>query len=354
MVTPTVAGQLTNTASVQGGEADPNPANNSVTASTTVTADACPPEIRFGQTIHCSIDAPGEMDSITFPDGRAGDRVRVRVVETSGRLVAYTGLVDGATICGPSTQTELTCLLAGDGPHTIRVQDLGGRRTGDYWLAVQRLNNPVGCTPVGFGDPPVAATISQAAEMDCFTFPGAVGDRVRVRVAEVAGSPLVTSTEVVGPNGTTAVNCPPNNQTEMTCPLDANGSHTIIVRDQDGRRTGDYWLAVQRLNNPVNCTGVGFGIPMDNSIDEVAEMDCFTILGAVGDRVRVQKAEAAGSRLVAYIEVVRPDGSPVPGCGATRQPDLRCRLDANGPHTIIVRDLRGTNTGGYQLTVTKS
>jgi hypothetical protein len=167
-------------------------------------------------------------------------------VETFGRLVAYTGLVDGATVCGPSTQTELTCLLAGDGPHTIRVQDLGGRRTGDYWLAVQRLNNPVGCTPVGFG------------------------------------------------------------------------------------------------------------VPVDDSIDEVAEMDCFTVPGAVGDRVRMQKAEAAGSRLVAYIEVVRPDGNPVPGCGATRQPDLRCRLEANGSHTTIIRDLRGTNTGGYQLTVTKS
>jgi len=211
----------------------------------------------------------------------------------------------------------------------------------------------VGCTPIGLGNPPVAATISQAAEMDCFTFPGAVGDRVRVRVAETSGR-LVTSTEVVRPDGTTTINCPPNNQTEMTCPLDANGSHTIIVRDQDGRRTGDYWLAVQRLNNPVGCTPIGLGNPpVAATISQAAEMDCFTFPGAVGDQVRVQKAEAAGSRLVAYIEVVRPDGNPVPGCGATRQPDLSCRLDANGSHTIIVRDLRGTNTGGYQLTVSK-
>ena len=103
VVTPTAAGQLSNTASTRGSEADPNLANNSTTASATVNAPACPPEISFGQTIQCSIDAPGEVGRFTFAGDVAGHRVRVRVVETgkSPRLAARTEVLrrDGTSLC---------------------------------------------------------------------------------------------------------------------------------------------------------------------------------------------------------------------------------------------------------------
>ena len=67
---------------------------------------------------------------------------------------------------------EMTCLLDANGAHTLRVRDFGGAGTGNYSLYVQRLNNPVGCTPIAFGAT-LSSSISVAAEVDCFTFTGA-------------------------------------------------------------------------------------------------------------------------------------------------------------------------------------
>src|SRR6187200_2873910 len=99
-----------------------------------------------------AIVAPGEKDCFTFT-GTLGDRVRIRIAETSGTLGTQQTLFDlnSTPICGGASKaTELNCVLnvAGTTTWTITVQDAAGNRTGNYAIAIQRLNNPVGCTAI--------------------------------------------------------------------------------------------------------------------------------------------------------------------------------------------------------------
>ena len=72
------------------------------------------------------LNPPGDVDEFTFV-GQAGERIRVRVVETSGTLTAFTQLLrpDGTLLCS-TTATNLDCTLDQSGTHTILVSDFGG------------------------------------------------------------------------------------------------------------------------------------------------------------------------------------------------------------------------------------
>src|SRR4051812_11888372 len=55
------------------------------------------------------------------------------------------------------------------------------------------------CTAIGFGAAGTAASISAAAEVDCYTFTGAIGDRIRIHVVETSGA-LIAEHAVLRPS----------------------------------------------------------------------------------------------------------------------------------------------------------
>src|SRR5581483_9084001 len=191
--------------------------------------------------------------------GAVADRFRVRVAATSGTLVPRMDIVrpSGTTLCGPTTAVELTCPVSVAGSHTIFVSDSAGNHTGDYAIALQRLNNPLGCTALGFGAAAATATIASAAEMRCFTFTGAVGDLVRVRDAGASAGTLVAQAELVDSSGTTA--CGATTSIQVDCQLTTAGTDTIVLDDHTGTGTGSFDIAIQRLSNPAGCAAVAFG-----------------------------------------------------------------------------------------------
>src|SRR5262249_35579663 len=135
-----------------------------------------------------SIAATGEWDCYRF-SGIAGDRIRVRVAETSGSLNAEEEMLrpDGTTLpCSPTSAIDLTCTLENTGFNGILVYDSNETNTGNYTVAVQRLNNPpaASCPAITFGAAPTSTSIGAAGEIDCDSFSGVAGDRIRVRVVE--------------------------------------------------------------------------------------------------------------------------------------------------------------------------
>jgi hypothetical protein len=167
-----------------------------------------------------------------------------------------------------------------------------------------------------------------------------MGDRVRVRAVEVSGN-LSTYTEVLRPNGSTL--CGPNIQSDQTCLLDTDGSHTVLIWDFGGAATGSFNLYVQRLNNPVGCISFGTAV-----LTTAGETDCFVFNGTGGTTIRIRVIELSGN-LTAYHELFRPDGTLL--CGPTIVTDQTCQLELSGPHTVLVRDFGGPGTGSYQINV---
>src|SRR5262245_50809625 len=103
-----------------------------------------PRTLSYGASpITSTIGGAGEVGCYRFT-GAAGQRVRVRAVETSGTLVADL-FVTGAD-CVPARH-GLTCTLTAGGVHSVTV---GGTGTGDYAVSVQRLDAPVGCSSLTY------------------------------------------------------------------------------------------------------------------------------------------------------------------------------------------------------------
>jgi hypothetical protein len=181
--------------------------------------------------------------------------------------------------------------------------------------------------------------------MDCFTFTGAVGDRILARAIETSGE-LFPRIEVVGPTGATV--CGPTFDEQVICQLGASGQHTALIYDSS-TDTGGYGFHLQRLNTPVGCTALNLGVPTAGSIAAAAEVDCFTFPGAAGNQVSVNVTETGGT-LLAEVDVRRPDGTDM--CGPSTSSALACALDVAGVYTALIHEFFGTDTGTYQITVT--
>jgi choice-of-anchor C domain-containing protein len=133
VVTPTIAGTLTNTATVTGDQHDPSDENNRATAGTIADARACPPAIGIGETIECSIDAPGEVDAFQFTTTAPSTRVLLRVVSAPGSPIDPEVRVfrpTGTQLCAAARSTpglvDHQCTLSAASPYSIRVGDRGG------------------------------------------------------------------------------------------------------------------------------------------------------------------------------------------------------------------------------------
>jgi hypothetical protein len=294
--------------------------------------------------------AAGEVDCVTFA-GRTGDTVRLRVIKTGGDLQPLAEVVtpDGTTVCSPTTADEITCDIVATATHTIRVRDAApGTRTGEYRVTVQRLNDPVGCAAVSFGVTAMPGEVALSAEQDCFTVTASAGDRVHVRVTRTGGDvdPL---TDVVSPDASVA--CFPTTADEFTCTLSTGGTHTVFVRDAGaGTRTGSYEVVIYRLNDPVGCGVLSFGVaPTGGAIATASQVNCFTVDAVAGDTIRLRMITTAGD-LAPVAEILQPDGTV--WCSADTLEESTCAVAVTGTHGIWIRDgAPGTRTGAYRVGV---
>ena len=303
----------------------------------------CSPKPFATTSSHGAVATTGETDCWRFP-ASAGDRVRIRAVKTSGALDPVVEVLrpSGTTRCNPTTTDDVTCQLDITGTHTILVHDSGGTAFGNYLLGLQRLNNPVGCPSLAYGTTVTDESLFATGKTDCWRFTGAAGDHVRLRVVDTTGvwTPVA---EVLDASGRTV--CNPVGGVDTTCVLDGGGTHTILVRDWLGTRIGDYRVAIQRLEDPVGCSGEP-GSAGSAGWASMAELNCWRIDGEAGDLVRVRVIDG-GWNWNPVAEVVRPDGSTV--CQRTSTDSFTCELDIDGSHTILVQSAVGRSFGGYRI-----
>jgi len=292
-----------------------------------------------------TISTAGEVDCYTF-EGVSGNVIRVDAEATSGALSPYWQVLESGDvvlcdweIIGPSD-----CLVSSSGTHKIYVKAFGDVNTGSYRIYVQRLDDPVRCTGVSFGDAPVAGSISAAAQENCYQFSGVDGDIIRLDIAETSGA-IATYWQVLDSGGTVVCDweiIPPTD-----CTLLSNGTHTIMIKDFGGTNTGAYRFYIQRLNSPVGCTGMTFNAPpVAGSFTVAAQENCYQFSGVVGDIIRLDIAETSGA-IATYWQVLDSGGTVV--CDWEIIPPTDCTLLSSGTHTVMIKDFGGTNTGTYRF-----
>ena len=322
-----------------------------------------PVAIAYGQTLPSAIALPAIMDTYTFT-GSAGDRVLVRVGESSGTLWPGTRIYapDGTKLCqansGDSVTTEIaTCTLSSPGTYTILAYGSSyGASTGGYYICLQRLNNPGSPVSISYGQT-MPGSIPTAAKIDSYSFLGDAGDKVLVRMGEASGT-LWPGLRIYGPDGTKLCQADSSNSVTIeiaTCTLTSTGIHTILAYGSYGYEgfTGGYYINLQRLNNPDSPGSISFGQTLPGSIPTAAKMDSYTFAGNVGDKVLVRMGQSSGT-LWPGLRVYGPDGSKL--CQADSGDSVTteiatCTLTSTGTHTILAYGSYGYEgfTGGYYI-----
>ena len=323
----------------------------------------CPSSIGFGETIQCSISAAGEIDTYTF-SASAGDMVLVRMGKSSGSFWPGIRVFNsvGTKLCeansSDSTTAEITgCALLSTGTYTIQAYDgLYGVSTGNYYLYLQRLNNPGSPVSINFGQT-LSGSIVIPAEMGTFTFTGNKDDKVLVRVVE-SSSTHWPGTRVYSPDGTKLceANSADSVSTEIaSCTLTMSGIHTILAYgSSSGMIIGDYYIYLQRLNNPGSPVAIDFGQTLPGSIPTPAEMDTYTFSGNAGDKVLVRAGETSDTHWPG-VRLYGPDGTKLCEANSTDSVTTEiasCTLTNTGIHTILAYGSSyGGSIGNYYITL---
>jgi hypothetical protein len=213
----------------------------------------CPPSISFGETIQCSINSAGETDTYTFY-ASAGDKVLVRMNKSSGGLWSEIRVYspDGTKLCeaySSETAEIASCTLTSTGTYSILASDYFGTYTGDYYLYLQRLNNPGSPVPITFSQT-LSGSIIAPAEMDTYTFTAGAGNKVLVRMSNSSGN-LWPEIRIYSPDGTKLCEAYSSETAEIaSCTLTSTGTYSILASDYFGTYTGDYSLNLACLTVP--------------------------------------------------------------------------------------------------------
>ncbi len=199
-------------------------------------------------------------------------------------------------------------------------------------------------------DEEIECPIAKPGDEQTHAFRGEKGDRVRVRVIRVDN--ISPETQVLRPDGT--LECGPGWGDIERCTLDATGTHSLVVKDGHGSKTGSYALRIVQLSDntssadgtPRRCASeIAYGGEVECSIARPAEERTHAFPGGQGDRVTVRVIRA--DNISPETEILRPDGTLE--CGPGYGDIERCTLDATGTHSVAVKDSHGSKTGSYVL-----
>ncbi|MEW6130643.1 MAG: C25 family cysteine peptidase [Acidobacteriota bacterium] len=319
------------------------------------TTGSCAAAITCGQTVGGSIDAIVEQDAYSF-SGNQGEAVNIVALAASGNLCARIELYDPAgtalavNLFGGCNSSTGSVVLPANGTYTIIIRDVSFVGTGSYNLSVQFTTGRC-ATAIACGQT-ISASLDAIVEQDAYTFSGNQGEAVNIAAIATSGThcPRI---ELFNPAGTSiAVNlfggCNSNTGSVV---LPMSGTYTIVVRDVNLNRTGNYNINLQFTTGRC-ATPMGCGQTITANIGATAEQDAYSFNGNQGETINIVAVASAG-QLCAQIELYNPSGALIAinlygGCNSTTDSLI---LPANGTYTIIIRDVSFVGTGSYNLSV---
>jgi len=198
----------------------------------------------------------GEIDSYTFTANQ-GEGVFLRLVDVAGGPLVPAFTVygpSGAVVTATSSANVVNASFAAGatGTYTLVVYDVssGLSATGDYRLYFTRApgaNAGGALTPGGaaFGH------LDEGA-LDSYTFTAIAGDRVALRMTDLAAGPLVPAFTVYRPTGAVVVNALGSDVATTSFTVPVTGVYTVVAYDWSTgfTDTGDYELDFTRTPGP--------------------------------------------------------------------------------------------------------
>jgi len=267
----------------------------------------------------------GNLVNVWTFNGKAGDVAQIAGARLSGDLRL------DLTLYGPSGYVA-SALAKPDDPKVtlgpIRLPETGtylvvatrwlsaaGRTSGRYSLT---LTNPPGVSGSQGGfisayGQTVTGGILNAE--DRWTFDGQAGDVATVRMTRLDGS-LIPTLKLITPDGATTIASAQGDQGEAVLErviLPVSGLYTISA-GRSGETSGGYRLIVERVQTTIQTSieraaGIAYGEQRSGELTDKVPAQAWVFFGKAGERVTVESAPTAGSKLDPYLYILAPDGS---------------------------------------------
>jgi len=223
-----------------------------------------------------------------------------------------------------------------------------GDDTGKYGVFLQSTNNLGNATPLNFGET-IAGTIDVPGEMDNYTFSAQAGDQI---IAHMGSSWInFAQLQLYAPNGTLIE----EDYGSRTCTLEITlvdtGIYTLLASDKNGDDTGDYGVFLQKINNPVNATPLGFGETITGNISQLVEMDTYIFSAEVGDSIIARMGSSWFNHPA--IKLYAPNGTLIGTKSGQYVCELTEMIPETGNYTLLVGDYSSNDIGEYGIFFTK-
>ncbi len=197
----------------------------------------------------------------------------------------------------------------------------------------------------------IQAAISVAGETDTYTFSASAGQSFRIRVADIAGSPLRPTLSVLDPAGILVGRSNSPDVANVAATAAVTGTFTAVVSDGNTQsQTGSYEIFYARAPG----ANEGGLLPNGGSVTGTirrGDLDSFTFAAQAGQSFHLRLADLGATALRPMFTVHDPSGAVVAGDNAPSVASVVATAQANGTYTVILGD-GNTNpaaTGSYRL-----
>jgi uncharacterized protein YhfF len=328
------------------------------TGSATLTMYDVPPDVSGaitpgGAPVSISTTVPGQNARLTF-SGTAGQRVSVKISSVTfsyapASIVGPDGkAVGGTTFFGTAGGFMDVRSLPSTGTYAI-VLDPPGTATGSATFTLYDVPPDVSGV-LAFGTPS-SASMTTPGQNAKFTFDGAAGQRISLKVSPSTLSQAYVS--ITKPDGTSFVGNTLFTTTGTfidTRALPIAGTYTVTV-DPQGTATGAVTLTLFDVPADASASMTIGGAPQSISVSTPGQNARVTFDGTAGRAITLKLSNVTMS--TAYVSILKPDGTTlvsnqlVSASGRT----ITATLPVDGTYTIVI-DPQGAATGGMTLTLT--
>jgi len=311
--------------------------------------------LEYGDATTASISTAGEIDTYTFV-GNTGDIVRIRMRGSSQgvngcfELLSPTGALLSEA-CDDGGIVQLTAYeLSSSGTYTINAKDHNDNDTGDYGLSLEVLNREDGVKMVNCGDD-LLSSLDNWTEVDLYGLECTAGDQLMIQMRSILSN-VECRLELIDQAGNTLASEVTQTGLAMinafTIPVD--GRYVIAAYDGNGNDLGEYGISFQLLNE-VNCaTPIECGAIINNTLNQVAQMDAYTLTCVAGDQLVIRMSDL-GTSLEPNIMLCDATGADVVTTVDPQTAEINYNVANSGVYNIIVRDDKGNDVGDYALSL---
>ena len=322
-------------------------------------------QITYGTSLTDSISQIGEIDQYTF-SATANDVITIQMTGSSSlqpaiEVYSPTGeklIREVGDALSPLNAKIDTLKLLQSGTYTILAMASLGNATGAYGLSLQLVSSPGSGTAIQYGIT-VQDTLEQLAEMDSYTFNATANDIVTIQMSS-SNNNSYNAIEVYSTTGQMLIREAGSVAVKVdTLKLLQSGTYTILAMNYYGNAyeafaTGEYGLSLQLVSFPSLGTAIQYGITVQDTLEQLAEMDSYIFSATANDVITIQMT--GSSSLQPAIEVYSPTGEKlIREVGDALSP-LNAKIDTlkllqSGTYTILAMASLGNATGAYGLSL---